>query len=280
MRNIPEKLESSCFYGQKVKCMEVSNFCLTESTYHPHRNLPKHFHENSYFCFVLKGIYSEKQGKNEIIAKPFTVSFLSAGQTHEDCIHSQEVRVLVIEIPSCWIERLKEESVTINSTLNFHNSILPKLSARLYQEFYREDNSSLLAIEGIIYEMLAEGSRQSKKFSERKIPRWLKFAHDFLTEHFAENLSLLEIASQVNVHPIYLSTVFKQKFGCNVGDFTRRLKIENACKEILKDELSMANIALESGFSDQSHFCKIFKNYTGLTPAAYKKTFLYSSKKS
>lgn len=266
-----ERLKPGCLHGRVVKSLDVANFILTESVYEATSFLPEHAHENSFFCFVLKGIYTEKYGRNELVCQPSTVTFRASGETHENRFHKFDGRVFVVEIPPKWIDKLRGASLKLPNALEFTNPVLPKLSARLNYEFHLADNASFLAIEGLIYEMMAEAARQSSPFSEKNTPRWLKQARELIAEQFAENLTLEQIASQVGVHPVYFASVFKQKYGCTVGEFIRRRKIEYACREILKGELSLADISLEAGFADQSHFSKIFKLYTGLTPANYRK---------
>ena len=90
-------------------------------------------------------------------------------------------------------------------------------------------------------------------------------------EHFSENLKLTENAGEVCVHPVYLATAFRKKFGVTVGEFVRKLRIECACAELIKGDLSLAAIALHAGFVDQSHFSKAFKLYISTTPAKYRR---------
>ena len=89
-------------------------------------------------------------------------------------------------------------------------------------------------------------------------------------EHFSETLKLTQIAAEVGVHPVYLATAFRQKFGVTVGEFVRRLRIEHACAELKKEDLPLSAIALQAGFADQSHFSKVFKSYVGMTPREYR----------
>ena len=101
-------------------------------------------------------------------------------------------------------------------------------------------------------------------------PPWLRQAREIIVEHFSETLKLTQIAAEVGVHPVYLATAFRQKFGVTVGEFVRQLRIEHACAELIKGDLPLAAIALQAGFADQSHFSKVFKLYVGMTPHKYR----------
>ena len=62
-----------------------------------------------------------------------------------------------------------------------------------------------------------------------------------------------------------------RRYGCTVGEYVRRLRIEFACRELSDSEKPLAFIAQNAGFFDQSHFSKTFKLLTGQSPAAYRK---------
>jgi AraC family transcriptional regulator len=64
--------------------------------------------------------------------------------------------------------------------------------------------------------------------------------------------------------------VFRQYYGCTIGEMVRRERIDLACRELLKPEESLTAIAMTAGFYDQSHFAKAFKRLTGVTPAQYR----------
>ena len=57
---VMERLRPGCLYGRVTKSLGVADFILTETAFDPHSRLPRHAHENSYFCFVLQGAYTER----------------------------------------------------------------------------------------------------------------------------------------------------------------------------------------------------------------------------
>jgi len=216
-------------------------------------------------------MYMEQYRKWELLCKPSTLTFRSSGETHEDLIHGLGGRIFVLEICSGWIERLREQSLTLKSTPEHLGGALPHLAARLNHEFHKTDSAAQLAMEGLVLEMLAEASRKSSTKYESLAPSWLKQARELITEQFSERLTLGEVAVQVGVHPVHLATTFRQKYGVTVGDFVRKLRVEKACAELTNGTLSLSTIALKAGFADQSHFSRVFKSYVGTTPARYRR---------
>jgi AraC family transcriptional regulator len=119
--------------------------------------------------------------------------------------------------------------------------------------------------------MLGETSRQNNFGNLSAPPRWLKEAQELIHQHFAERLSLYGIANTIQVNPSHLARTFRKHFHCSIGEYVRRLRIEYAVREMLESDLSLAEIALASGFSDQSHFNHEFKRHMLITPTEYKK---------
>ena len=270
-----EKLRPGSVQGRVTKSLNVSDFILTEAAYDARARLPPHAHERSYFCFVLQGAYTERYGLREILCKPSTVTYRASDEPHEAFLHDIKSRVFVVEISPRWIELLRADSLSLRSAHDFCGGAAPRLCARLNREFHKTDTAAKLAIEGLTLELLADAARQ-RSTRAQSAPPWLKQAREMIIEHFPETLQLTQIAAEVGVHPVYLATAFREKFGVTIGEFVRKLRIEHACDELKKGDLPLAAIALQAGFVDQSHFSRLFKLYVGTTPGKYRKAFRYS----
>ena len=114
----------------------------------------------------------------------------------------------------------------------------------------------------------------TEKKKGKKVPNWAKELKEIIQDQIDTNLtlSLKEISESLNVHPTYLSREFSKYFdNLSFGDYIRKLRIEKSM-ELLKDpKYSLAEIAYLTGFSDQSHFNRIFKMHTGKNPSVYRK---------
>lgn len=99
----------------------------------------------------------------------------------------------------------------------------------------------------------------------------LKKALDFIETHYGEPLTVDRVAKEVYLSSSRLSHVIKSELGITLGDYISKVRIEKA-EALLKDrELSISQIALEVGFSDQSYFTKVFKKVEKCTPKAFSK---------
>jgi AraC family transcriptional regulator len=128
-----------------------------------------------------------------------------------------------------------------------------------------------LAAEGLALELLAAATREAiTDSSQRPTPRWLTSAEELLRTRTDECIRLSDLAAVVGVHPIHLARTFRARHGVSVGEYGRRVRIEWAAAEIARGEASLAAVATEAGFADQSHFTRLFKRYVGTTPARFR----------
>jgi hypothetical protein len=114
-----------------------------------------------------------------------------------------------------------------------------------------------------------------QKSSRKKIPAWAQELKEIIQDQVDTNLtlSLTAISKTLQVHPAYLSREFAKYFDdLSFGDYIRKLRIEKAEQLIRSTHYSLTEIAYLTGFSDQSHFTRIFKKHTGKSPSAYRKS--------
>ena len=94
----------------------------------------------------------------------------------------------------------------------------------------------------------------------------LRQAIDYVQTHLDQNLSLAEIAAAINISPTYFSRLFKRATGRSPHQYVIQQRVERAKKLLKTTDLAIANIALQVGFSSQSHLTQHFKHLTGVTP--------------
>ncbi len=101
-------------------------------------------------------------------------------------------------------------------------------------------------------------------------PQAISRTMDYLQNNFAASISLQDLAKIANLSPYYLLRSFEKSVGLPPHLYQQQLRIEKA-RELLARNQSPAQVALATGFADQSHFTRQFKKITGLTPAGYQK---------
>ncbi|WP_461215645.1 helix-turn-helix transcriptional regulator [Lacticaseibacillus sp. GG6-2] len=92
----------------------------------------------------------------------------------------------------------------------------------------------------------------------------------YIEAHYAETLNLKKISGIYYMEPSYFSRYFKKNIGVNFKDYLTNIRLNHAELELQRPDLSIAQIALECGFSSLSSFNRSFKQKFNLTPSQYR----------
>jgi AraC-like DNA-binding protein len=110
-------------------------------------------------------------------------------------------------------------------------------------------------------------------------PGWeqpaIKRTKEYLQVHYAEEVSLQELARVANLSPSHFSYVFRQVVGMPPHAYQTKLRLARA-KTLLAQGYEASYVASETGFFDQSHFTQQFKRHYQVTPGSYRKTVRFS----
>ena len=93
----------------------------------------------------------------------------------------------------------------------------------------------------------------------------------FINDNLSEPLSIEKISRSINVSKSVLYRCFHNYFGCTVSGYITKKRIEKAVELLNNTNLSIEEIAIETGFSDGSYFSKMFKKEKGISPLKFKK---------
>ncbi|HLQ45500.1 MAG TPA: AraC family transcriptional regulator [Planctomycetaceae bacterium] len=96
---------------------------------------------------------------------------------------------------------------------------------------------------------------------------------DFIREHHHERLTVEELADHAGLSPRQLHRKFREVFSLSVQDFLIKTRIQSASDALLHSGMSIAQIADDFGFCDQSAFTQQFRKHTGLTPLKFRRRY-------
>ncbi|NMO17084.1 helix-turn-helix transcriptional regulator [Pyxidicoccus fallax] len=91
---------------------------------------------------------------------------------------------------------------------------------------------------------------------------------DYIEDHLDKDLSLVRLAGVVGVSASHLKTLFKRTMGVPVHEYVIQRRVERARTLLLRGRLPAGQVALEAGFSHQSHMARCMKRVLGVTPSA------------
>ena len=255
--------------GSVIRRHDLNAFSLTESVYPQGLTLSKHCHSHAYLSFVLSGTYTERYADRECVCSEGALRFLPPSELHEND-YGAGARCLLVKIEPSALDRLGEHSPVLSIPGEVAGLASSWLANRLYREFSGEDDVAPLAMEGVLLEILAESARTIGEGNAAHAPLWLRRVREALEDTYLQAPSLADLAAIAGVHPVHLSREFRKHYQSTIGEFIRKRRIEHACMLLAKSETALSDIALTCGFSDQSHFCAMFKGHTGLTPAKFR----------
>jgi AraC family transcriptional regulator len=256
-------------HGKVLNVKRFAGLVLSETQYASRLRLPPHVHQHPYFSFVLSGSYREEHEGKTRYCDPRTLAFHPAGERHHDIFLASGCRCFNIQIGEAMFRRSFPRNIRFDVPAVCQRGLATKAAARLFREFCHSDELSGLVVEGLILEMVAEIARQGAP-EARRMPSWLVRCRDLLRERFRDSLTLDEVATAVGVHPVHVAKYFRRHYGYTVGEFIRELRVRFAQQELSNSTSPLADIAHAAGFCDQSHFCRTFRCWTGLTPSQYR----------
>ncbi len=260
-------LEGGHFYGN-TRSIRIADAILSEVTHLHPSAIEEHLHVLPFVLLLLEGSYRETSAGRTIVYEPLTLGFHAPGMAHADTIGPNGARMFAVELEQTW-QRAIAESGTMPAHLSeLHGGEALWLVLRLYGQLGRARDVSALTVESLLYALCA---CIGKAPEERRPPPWLAPVVATLHARFSERLELRALARDAGVHPSHLARAFHAFKGRPIGDYVTGLRVQEAARRIASGRDALSDIAADVGFADQSHMTRVFKDLTGLPPAAYRR---------
>ena len=189
-------------------------------------------------AIIVRGADTDR---HDLAAQASGLWAISAGLAHNSDTDQEllEKGMMIYDALYSWAKYHKNEKHTQNPT--------EKLLIDVFERFLKQKHS-------------------------KKIPSWAKELKELIQDQIDTNISLKQLSQDLDINPAYLSREFSKYFdNLSFGDYIRKLRIEKAIEYLDNPGYSLTKIAYLTGFSDQSHFTRIFKKHTGQNPSVYRK---------
>lgn len=98
----------------------------------------------------------------------------------------------------------------------------------------------------------------------------IKESKDYIKQNYNKDIALEDICSHIGISKNYFCNLFKREVGEGIWDYLTRIRIEKAKELLMKTDLRCYEVSYEIGYENPSHFTKMFKKFTGLTPNEYR----------
>jgi len=256
------------FIGKPEHAHAFEGVSVTQAAYKAGLLISPHAHDAPLVSLILRGDATEEyRGRTrDLVAQ--SLLYTPAFETHSHRFLNPG-RWLNIQFTDAWLKRLLAGQARLPDTpqlVRNHSSVA--WATRVGVELHQTDAVSHIAIEGALVLLVAELFR-IKESGERMRPRWLRAVDDAIEASTANPPSVEALAAIAGVHPSHLLRAFRRFHGTTVSNYVRQRRIARARTEVATSNRSLSMIALDAGFSDQSHFTRVFKQVYGETPGQY-----------
>ncbi len=288
-------MEIPTSYQTETTCLPIKSCqnqgwenILVEQFHHPPGEGSSHYSDEHMICLSLaprpvrllqiKGgrTHAGLYGKGDISITPAKMPFFARwdGEDH----------YLQIRIASCFIQRVAREAIDTNPDqlelrLEFRtrDPQIEAIGMMLLSELKHENLGGRLYIESLANVLAVHLLRQytAPKFRlaiyEGGLPeRQVRQVLEYINEHLNQDIKLADLAQLLGMSQFHFSHLFKQAIGTAPYQYLLQQRVERAKQLLKQTDRSIMDIAFLCGFNSHSHLTKQFRQFTGMTPKAYR----------
>lgn len=225
-----------------------------------------HEHEGGSIDFILEGGGTGIYAGRKIMSRAGMVEFFREEIRHKFVGGGGGIRTMHVLVPGAMLRECAHlRDVTCEALT--HTRAL-HLALGLLNELNHPDTSSALSSESLVYELIDEVVRAGSGANPRA--GWIGKVRDALHDAHDRTVSLDELATIAGVNRSHLARVFKSKLGMSVGQYHRAVRVHRAAQRLSDPHASIARIARETGFADQAHLTRVFRDQFQITPSVYR----------
>jgi len=249
----------------------------------PIKRTKLHWHEFYEIEYVIEGHAIETVNGVSYSVGPGTLTFLSPVDFHayHDISKDSPFVLYNVKFQDLFLPKslrddiyaYKDKKITEVTDPSF-KIFLDQLYHEYTQDGYAKDTFMMNGIINLcIMTMRALGENRRIDVLERLEPSLIQDAIIYVHTHFRENISVESVAKTVHLSPNYFSEYFKRQTGEKFSNYMLRLRIEYAANLLRVSDLSVKEIAYESGFNSASYFSNTFKDYYGASPEQFRRDY-------
>ena len=231
-----------------------------------------YFYETSGCEYLIKG-KEYKINKNDLtVANPLEVHSCKDFGKSEVCCLIFPSEILDAYNGTIFCNHIKNDD-------EIHNIFLKIYNCANSEQFN-------FLIMSCIYELIAhmlslyvfDNESDVRRKRHKPIFQNVNLIMDYIMKHFAENITLSDIANKINLSESRISHIFKEITGITVLEYIENIRLNTAKKLLSETDLSITKIALSCGYCDNSYFSLRFRMKNDISPKAYRKINLNNEK--
>lgn len=252
---------------------------------HPRYRMPYHWHPECEVIRILKGNFHLTINQQIYHLHTGSIVFIQDGMLHggipEDCVYEClvfDMKLLLKDNHICkkQVEAFMNHEMLIHQLLPENSTFLMQIVSDLFTSMFEKYYGYEFIVQGSLY-LLIGFILQQKLYSfrsnhEQQLSYRLKQVKKvlrYIEQHYAEQITLEELASIAGMNPKYFCRFFRQIIQRTPINYLNYYRIECAKEQLASTDATITEIALNCGFNDTSYFIKAFKKYMGITPKQY-----------
>ena len=172
----------------------------------------------------------------------------------------ETIKNRVVELCSLLSRAIIESGAPTDLVFKINNDLLKRLP-------------EYTSLEDICYsanEILQEFVESAFPNAGREGARDIREALSYISGHYSEPITLQDAADKVHLSTAYFSRRFRDVCGVTFKEYLTNVRVEEAKRLLRNTDYSLLDIAIATGFDNQSYFTKVFRKYTGLTPKQFR----------
>ncbi len=266
---------------QRIRGFHAGDMHILDVAFRPRTRLSPHTHAHARFSFVLSGAIGEAFADHTLNCERDSFSFHPASLPHANEMSGDGAHALLIEVcgaqgtdlatlvrglPSPFAvsqRRLRDTAIELSRLLRSHDDVAPIL------------------IESVALDLVSRAMRLIEQRTPKRTPsppawlddfgRFIRFIQ-FIDGRLETHLSITVAASHLRVTPRQLASALARYRGTTFPALVRNRRLARAMELLRRTDLPLAEIALMSGFADQSHLTRCFRAAFGVTPSRFRQS--------
>jgi len=197
---------------------------------------------------------------DKIGAKKILNEFLGQVMLHNP-INIELIKAYILELAIILTRAVVEQGANAENILGLRYQFVSELSDIADQE-------KLCFWVVKVMESICDNIYRTRNNNHYRI---LEQACTFIQKNYSNKLTLETVAKEIYISPFYLCHLYKEELQTTFGEFLTKTRIDAAKSFLRESDMSLAQIALEVGYPDQSYFTKVFKKIEQITPKTYRR---------
>ncbi|MBZ9685403.1 helix-turn-helix domain-containing protein [Clostridium estertheticum] len=266
--------------------IKFSNVLPIKIFIHKVNYVPNHWHESLELLFILSGKVNIVIDGIKYELNEEDVIVINSNEIH--ALTSQEDNmILALQIPIEYIknhyDNFTDISFNCKSFMYQHEdqyrfNVIKNMLAEMMWIYNKAEDGFELKLQSLLFELVynlfkkfkvikdEKQNKSSNKYLER-----LSRIISYVGENYKKKISLNTLAKQEYLSVFYLSKFFQKYMGMNFSTYINSIRLQHAAKDLVYADMSISQIALDNGFSNEKSFLNTFKEGYGDTPSQYRK---------